>query len=153
MRRYVMTITRSRALIILVGSIALAWSLVFSVGLTAPTGTATSRGNIHASTGALIPAAQVSLQRPAAKAAPDTLKPRQGLASLPVAAQPVVSATLGKNDSRYQVGMVGGALRAQNPAQALQAVFTRQGMDVRSGQALWHLALNGYGYGDHLKKV
>src|SRR5271157_107231 len=153
MRRYVMTITRSRALIILVGSIALAWSLVFSVGLTAPTGTATSRGNIHASTGALIPAAQVSLQRPAAKAARENFKPRQGLASLPVAAQPVVSATLGENDRRYQVGTVGGALRAQNPAQALQADFTPQGMEVRSGLKHWRLELGGYGYGDRLEKV
>ncbi len=72
---------------------------------------------------------------------------------MPVAAQPVVSATLGKNDSRYQVGMIGGALRAENPAQTLQADFTPQGMEVRSGQVRWRLALAGYGYGDHLEKV
>jgi hypothetical protein len=72
---------------------------------------------------------------------------------LPVAAQPVVSATLGENDARYQVGSVGGALRVQNPAQALQADFTRQGMEVRSGQTHWRLALNGYGYGERLEKV
>src|SRR5208283_1703009 len=77
----------------------------------------------------------------------------QGFSSLPVAAQPVVSATLGQNDARYQVGAVGGRLQTQNPAQALRADFTRQGMDVRSGQADWRLELRGYGYGDHLEKV
>ncbi len=46
-----------------------------------------------------------------------------------------------------------GALSAQNPAQELEADFTRQGMDVRSGQAHWRLALAGYGYGDRLEKV
>jgi hypothetical protein len=101
----------------------------------------------------LIPAAQVSLPGPAAKAARQTLKPRQGLSSLPLAAQPAVSATLGENDARYQVGAVGGALRAQNPAQGLQADFTRQGMVVRSGQTQWRLELGGYGYGDRLAKA
>jgi hypothetical protein len=46
-----------------------------------------------------------------------------------------------------------GALSAQNPAQALQAGFTRQGMEVRSGQSHWRLELSGYGYGDRLEKV
>src|SRR5208282_6742953 len=46
-----------------------------------------------------------------------------------------------------------GALSAQNPAQELEADFTRQGMEVRSGQARWHLALGAYGYGDRLEKV
>jgi hypothetical protein len=46
-----------------------------------------------------------------------------------------------------------GELSAQNPAQALQTDFTRQGIEVRSGQAHWRLELGGYGYGDHLEKV
>ncbi len=104
--------------------------------------------------GALIPGAQVSLPSPSAKAARETLKPRQGLSNLPVAAQPVISATLGQEDARYQVAAVGGALRAQNPAQGLRAAFTRQGMEVRTGGGThWRLALGGYGYGDRLEKV
>ncbi len=98
-----------------------------------------------------------------------------------MAAQPVVSATLGRDDARYQVrpkagaqsrradvprascpcsGMAKmamaqsvGALSAQNPAQRLQADFTRQGMEVRSGQTHWRLELSGYGYGERRKKV
>ncbi len=148
-----MTNSKLRPWAVLLGCMAVAWSLVFSVGLTAPTGMATSRGKIHASTGASIPGVQVSLARPTAKAAPETLKPRQGFSSLPAAAQPAVSATLGENDGRYQVAAIAGALRAQNPAQALQADFTRQGMEVRSGRTHWRLALGGYGYGDRLEKV
>ncbi len=76
-----MTTTRSRTRIVLIGSIAVAWSLVFPGGLTAPTRTATLQGGIHASTGAVIPAAQVSLQRPVAKAAGENRKPRPGFSS------------------------------------------------------------------------
>jgi hypothetical protein len=139
------------------------------------------RGKVKAPTGALIPGAQVSYQRPAAKAARQTLKHRQGFSSLPVAAQPVVSATLGRDDVRYQVrpkagaqsrladvprascpcsGMAKmamaqsvGALSAQNPAQELEADFTPQGMEVRSGQTHWRLDLISYGYGNRLEKV
>jgi hypothetical protein len=150
------------------------------------------RGNTPAFAGALIPATQVSVQLPVAKAAHASPKPRQGLSSLPAAAQAVVSATLGENDARYQVrmevprascpcygmakmamaqadvprascpcaGMAKmamapsvGALSAQNPAQELEADFTPQGMEVRSGQTRWRLALHGYGYGDRLEKV
>jgi len=148
-----MTSSRSRAWIVLMGSMALAWSLVFSGGLKAPTGTTSLRAAIPVSTGALIPGAHVALQQPAARADRATVKSRQGLTSLPVAAQPVVSATLGQNDGGYEVGAVAGVLLAQNPAQSLRADFTAQGMEVRAGQAHWRLALNGYGYGDHLEKV
>ncbi len=173
--------SRWRAWIVLVGSIAVAWSLVFSGSLKVPTGTATLRGMVSGPTATLIPGTHVSLQQPLARADRDTRKPRQGLSSLPVAAQAVVSATLGRDDARYQVrpkagaparqaevprascpcsGMAKmamaqsvGALSAQNPAQQLEADFTRQGMDVRSGQAHWRLELSGYGYGDRLDKV
>jgi hypothetical protein len=132
---------------------ALAWSLVFSAGLTAPTGTATLRGNISGPTAALNPGALVSLPSTSAKPAGQNFERRQGLSSLPMAAQPVVSTTLGLDDMRYRVGPVGGELRAQNPAQALRADFTGQGMEVRAGQAHWQLSLGAYGYGDRLEKV
>jgi hypothetical protein len=161
---------------------ALAGILVYSGGLKAPTGTTSSRGEGMPAAVALIPTAQASFQQPAAKAARHTTnRARQGLSSLPAAAQAVVSATLGENDARHQVrpkigaqlrradvprascpssGMAKmamaqsvGALTAQNPAQALQADFTRQGMEVRSGQTHWRLALGGYGYGESLEKV
>src|SRR5208283_4545995 len=124
-----MITTRSRAWIVLMGSMALAWSLLFSAGLTAPTGMATSGGRVTGPTSALIPGAQVSLPSTPAKAVRES-KPRPGLSSLPMAAQPAVSATLAENDARYRVGTVGGALRSHNPAQALRADFTRQGIEV-----------------------
>jgi len=101
----------------------------------------------------LIPGAQVALAGTPAKAIRETRKPRQGLSRLPVAAQPVVSATLAENDTRYQVGEAGGGLYAQNPAQALRTDFTQQGVEVRSGQARWRIALDAYGYGDRLERV
>ena len=64
---------------------------------------------------------------------------------IPAAAQAVVSETLGRDDARYEVGAVAGGQRAQNPAQGLQADFTRQGMEVRTGGgAHWRLGLRGY---------
>ncbi len=104
-----MSNSRSRAWTVLIGSIALGWTLVVSGGLKVPTGMATLRGKVTAPAGALIPGTQVSVPRPAAKATREDLKPRQGLSSLPVAAQMVVSATLGREDGRYQVRPKAGA--------------------------------------------
>jgi hypothetical protein len=196
-----MTSTRLQAWTVLMGSMGLAGTLVFSGGLTSPTRTATVRGNTPTPASTLIPATQVSVQQPLAKAGHANLKPRQGFSSLPLAAQPVVSATLGQSDARYQVrpkagaqsrqadvprascpcsgmakmamahadvprascpcsGMAKmamaqsrGALSARNPAQSLEADFTPQGMEVRSGQTHWRFHLSSYGYGDRLEKV
>ena len=71
--------------------------------------------------------------------------------SVPVAAQPGISAALGHDDSRYAARAVGDGFRAENPQQALAAEFTPQGIEVRTGMARWGLALRGYGYGDALQ--
>jgi hypothetical protein len=78
-----------------------------------------------------------------------------GGTSMPAAAQPGISAALGRDDSRYQVHPAkrDGGFRAENPQQGLKAEFTRQGIEVRSGTAQWGLALRGYGYGDALRAV
>ena len=73
--------------------------------------------------------------------------------NLPAAAQAVVSATLGRDDARYQVRAQGSALAAESPAQSLKAEFSRQGVEVRAGSARWRLALAGYGYGDQLEAL
>jgi hypothetical protein len=66
----------------------------------------------------------------------------------------MVSATLGRDDACYRVGAGHGALRARNPAQALQADFTQNGMQVRTGGGtLWQMVLRGYGCGDRLEAV
>ncbi|MGO9603138.1 MAG: hypothetical protein ACLQAT_07005 [Candidatus Binataceae bacterium] len=77
-----------------------------------------------------------------------------GLSSLPLAAQAVISATLGRDDARYWVGTEHGALHAQNPAQALGADFTPAAVKVRAGKgASVAFALRGYGYGDRVEQV
>src|SRR6266480_1895555 len=78
---------------------------------------------------------------------------QSGGTSVPVAAQPAISAALGREDSRYRVRTAPGGFRAENPHQALAAEFTAQGIEVRSGTAQWELALRGYGYGDALQPV
>jgi len=138
-------------------------------------------GNVMDSSVALIPAAQVPLPGTTKIPAGEPRQPRQGLSSLPAAAQAVISATLGQNDARYQVRPKAGAqsrradvprascpcsgmakmamaqsvgtLSAQNPAQGLQADFTPQGMEIHSGQTHWRLALARYGYGERLEKA
>jgi hypothetical protein len=84
----------------------------------------------------------------------DGVKPQvagAGRTSVPAAAQPGISAALGRDDSRYQVRALPGGFRAENPQQELSAEFTGQGIEVRSGAAQWGLALRGYGYGDSLR--
>jgi hypothetical protein len=81
-------------------------------------------------------------------------KPRQSLSSLPVAAQATVIATLARDDPRYQVKAVQGALRAQNPAQSLRVNFTSTGIQTRGcGGMQWRMALRAYGYGDRLETM
>jgi hypothetical protein len=71
-----------------------------------------------------------------------------GLASLPLAAQSTISATLGRNDAAYHAVLNGDCYRADNPQQALAATFATEGVDVRTDAARWGLAFGGYGRGD-----
>ncbi len=77
----------------------------------------------------------------------------QGLSILPAEAIPVISATLGRGDRRYHLRPHAAGLTADNPAQALTAQFTREGVEVRSGSAKWRFALRSYGYGENLRRV
>jgi trimeric autotransporter adhesin len=78
---------------------------------------------------------------------------KQGLSSLPAAAIPLISATLGRDDRGYQVCPAGAGLMADNRAQALKAEFTRQGVQMRNGSTELRLALFSYGYGENLQSV
>ena len=64
-----------------------------------------------------------------------------GLADLPLEAQGPVSAALGRAAGGY--GVVG--LRANNPAQRLNARFDAAGVTVTAGEAFLRLHLIGYG--------
>ena len=67
--------------------------------------------------------------------------PGRGFEALPVAARPVVSNTIGREDPAYQVR----GLAARNPAQGLGLRFAPTGVIVRSGVARGSLALTAVG--------
>ena len=91
---------------------------------------------------------------PTTKAHPTSQQPRQLLSSLPLAAQAMISATLGRDDARYRVGTAQGALCAESPNHALGTYFTLNGIQVRTGRGTpWRMTLRGYGYGDRLEQV
>lgn len=74
----------------------------------------------------------------------------RGLLALPVAAQGVVSADLGRADSRYRVHRVGGlgratSLWAANPGQGFGERFSSAGVTLSSGRARFSLGLAGVG--------
>jgi FG-GAP repeat len=74
---------------------------------------------------------------------------RQGLTSLPLAAQGRISAALGQDASAYRLE----GLRAVNPAQHLHARFSRRGVEVASGTAQLGMTLFAYGHGSTLRPV
>jgi hypothetical protein len=82
-----------------------------------------------------------------------TCDERHGLAGLSPSAQPVVSATLGRDDPSYHVTQAGKLLRVENHAQAFRAHFSSKGMEVGTDQQHWRLMLRGYGYGGQLQST
>lgn len=79
--------------------------------------------------------------------------PSKGLSSLPLAAQGVVSATLGSANGAYHVSRSGPEYQAVNPAQGLRVRFDRAGVRVQSGQARLGLRLSAVGYGASLTSI
>ena len=71
--------------------------------------------------------------------------------TLPVLAQPLISASIGQSDPRYQARQVEGGFRLENANHSLVADFTKKGVSVRSGTGLWTIALRNYGYNGALK--
>jgi IPT/TIG domain/FG-GAP repeat len=79
---------------------------------------------------------------------------REGLSSLPSAAQQAISTALGEQASSYRVSVAGaGILEARNPAQRLRARFARAGLAVSSGALNVGLSLRQIGYGTSLSAV
>jgi len=70
-----------------------------------------------------------------------------GLSSLPVAAQPFISSTLGSETPGYEVVNAGAVAEARNPSQHLQSYFTSTGVQVSQGAASWEMSFHGYGRG------
>jgi hypothetical protein len=74
---------------------------------------------------------------------------RRGLASLPLAAQPVVSDALGGDDPAYRVL----GLRAANPAQRLRLAFSASGATLSTRSTRVRLSLVGFGYASAVRPV
>jgi hypothetical protein len=72
-----------------------------------------------------------------------------GLGSLPLAAQGVVSATLGGADAGYRLR----GLQALTPAQRLRSDFSRRGVTVVSGSGRVSLSLSSYGFEHALRRL
>jgi hypothetical protein len=86
-------------------------------------------------------------------AAHHRLAPHNGLSTLPLAAQGLVSAALGAHSSGYDVGASSRGLQARNPAAGLHMRFGLSGVHVRSGGIQVGLGLRAVGYGDSLQRL
>jgi hypothetical protein len=78
---------------------------------------------------------------------------RDGLASLPAAAQGPVSAALGREGSSYRVHVARGGFEAVSAGQRLHSHFTSGGVQLSSGAASVGLGLGAIGYGEALGAV
>ena len=77
----------------------------------------------------------------------------KGLLSLPLAAQGMVSATLGADDPAYRITASGGGFQAQSPAQRLRMRFGSAGVQIGQGKTQVGLSLRAIGYGTALHAV
>ncbi len=75
------------------------------------------------------------------------------ISTLPVAAQPSISAVLGRDIRDYHVQAADGGFSATNPHQNLAARFAPGGVEVRHGGSRWAMTLLGWGYGDAIAKL
>ena len=82
-----------------------------------------------------------------ADAAPFGAGAHQGLSSLPLAAQGVVSATVGSDSRAYRVHRSGEGYLAVNPAQRLRTRFDGGGVHVAAGRVRFGLRLDAAGSG------
>jgi hypothetical protein len=74
---------------------------------------------------------------------------REGLLSLPLAAQGPVSTALGHDQAAYRIeGLV-----ANNPAQRLSARFGRSGVAIAAGSARFAISLKAFGRGSELRAL
>jgi hypothetical protein len=75
------------------------------------------------------------------------------LTTLPLAAQPKISATLGRSNPSYFIHSGSRGLDAGNAAQGLSVHFDAQSVEMRSSGANWQLHFSGYGYGDAARET
>ena len=81
------------------------------------------------------------------------LPSHEGLSTLPLAAQGVVSGALGADSAGYRISASGVGFQAQNAAQRLHMRFRSSGVQVASGDTHVGLSLRAVGYGTSLEAV
>ena len=96
--------------------------------------------------GALVDAGADGANRPVASTRGSHVASRSGLLGLPLGAQGVVSAALGRDAAPYRVE----GLLARNPAQGFSARFGRSGVAITAGAARFTLSLQAFGRGSAL---
>jgi len=79
--------------------------------------------------------------------------PPQTLASLPVAVQAVVSASVGKDVAGYQAVAALGGFTMANAANSLSAKLVASGISIASGSEQLQMALQQLGYGSALESL
>lgn len=72
---------------------------------------------------------------------------------LPISAQAVISSRLGRDNQSYHAYALDGAIRMKNTGQGMEADFSPTGAALHRGSIRWNVALQGYGYGNHLEPV
>ncbi len=75
------------------------------------------------------------------------------LSAIPLAAQSLVSRTLGRDQRSYRVHRTGSGLSARNAAHGLSTRFAPDGILVRSGEDTLSLRVRAAGYGRSLRPV
>ncbi len=90
---------------------------------------------------------------PAAAQHPRSWFSREGLLSLPLAAQGPVAAALGADSPAYRVKASAEGFQAASPAQRLHSTFSRSGVLVSSGRTQVGLSLTGVGFGSRLRSL
>lgn len=78
---------------------------------------------------------------------------RATAAGLPEAAEPGVSAVLGRDLPEYYAQPLASGFEARNPRQRFTVDFDSEGLKVSDGNSDYGIVLRAYGYGDILKPV
>ncbi len=78
---------------------------------------------------------------------------REGLLSLPLAAQGLVSAAMGADSPAYRVSVSNGGFAAASPQQGLTLSFHGSGVSISSGATRVGLSLQAVGYGTSLRAL
>ena len=82
-----------------------------------------------------------------------TKSPQQSIDDLPLAGRYTISASMGRGNPAYHLQNETGVIKADNPAQSYRMGFSSKGVEIRSGENVWGLSLESWGYGEDQSPV